>query len=370
MKAIRDLVLNRNFWPFALVMHALVLSSLYLKFGINFSNESEKYLAIAERLNFANFREELRYLWGYSFYILFLALFLKMGFSVYVILVIQYLFSLTGFYLFYKFILSRSFFSKVYARLYFLVILTCPVIIYWQLTFYTETFFLALVMTSTYFVFKPKTNYLILLLLIPMLVFCRPVGVFYGIALIYVLLNEKQFKFPRLFLFLAYGSVFAIILFFLPIHYNDFALPVFQGSVICGFPAYPDSVLPEGNYTLAEIYSAFIKEHGFGEFITLSLKKTTTFFTITRPYYSTVHNLINSVYYVFILGGLIGIIQMFRRGSHQLFRTYFTSVLTASLLIVILIYNEWSERFIVPLLPFFILVTFIFISQIRTKRVV
>ncbi len=365
MKAIRDLILNKNFWAFALVMHALVLTSLYLKFGINLTNESEKYLAIACRLNFGNYREELQFLWAYSFYIFYLAFCLKMGFSVYVILGIQYLISMTGFYLFYKFILSQFFFKKEYARLCFLVIITCPVILYWQLTFYTETLFLALVLISTYCIFKPRTDKALVVFLLISLLFCRPVGVFYVIALLCVLLKKRESKFNSLFLYSAFTGVFVLVIFFLPIHYTDFALPVFQGSVICGFPCYADSILPEGDYTLSEIYGAFVKEHGFGTFIVLSFKKAFTFFTLTRPYYSGTHNLFNSVYYVFILGGMS---CLFSQRSHLLYRRYFVSILVASLLIVALIYNEWSERFIVPLLPFFILSTFIFISHFRTKQ--
>ena len=97
MERIKDFVLSKYFLAFAFGAHAMVLFLLYLKFGINLSNEGEKYLQIALRLNFDNFREELHYLWAYSFYILFLTLFLKFGFSIYVILIIQYLISLTGF---------------------------------------------------------------------------------------------------------------------------------------------------------------------------------------------------------------------------------------------------------------------------------
>jgi hypothetical protein len=368
MKVVRDLILNKKFWLFAFVMHGVVLVSLFLRSGINFSNESEKYLAIAGRLNYENYREELRYLWAYSFYILYLAICIKMGFSFYVILGIQYLLSITGFYLFYKFIISRSLVSELYGRVCLLVIVTCPVIIYWQLTFYTEIFFLSLVMISTYFAFKPGTSIILRFVLMLMLTFSRPVGIFYAIALLFVLMKERQFKPAKLFLFSAFGSVFIIVLFFLPIHYSDFALPVYQGSVICGFPEYPNAILPEGNYTLAEIHSAFIKEHGLGSFLFLAVKKTLTFFTVTRPYYSASHNFLNSTYYVFILGGLLGIRQLLKQGSHLVFRTYFAWVLMASLGITILIYNEWSERFIVPLLPFFILSTFIFISKLRAKR--
>ena len=222
--------------------------------------------------------------------------------------------------------------------------------------------------TNLAFNAKTKRDYLITLLLIPLLLFSRPVGVFYCIALIFIVLKRHQFKFASLFLFSALAFVFSIVLFYLPLHFNDFALPIFQGSVICGFPTFPNSVLLEGNYTLAEVYLAFLREHDFFTLLNLSCKKVVTFFAITRPYYSFGHNAINSLYYVFILGGLIGIIDMLRRKTAPFFSKYFISVFISSLIIVVLIYNEWSERFMVPLLPFFILITFIFISKIRVKK--
>ncbi len=368
MAAIKNILLGKYFWMLAFLMHFIVLMFLYFKFVINFTNESEKYLGIARRLNFDNYKSELQYLWAYSFYIIYLAVCIKLGFSLYAILITQYFISLYGFCKFYQFIVSQSFFSILYSRICFLVIVTCPVIIYWQLTFYTEIFFLALVMISTYYVFRDKMNYVKVSFLLFILMLCRPVGVFYVISLVFVLMKRAQFKYASLFLFSGLAFVFGIVLFYLPLHFNDFALPVFQGSVICGFPSYPNSILAEGNYTLFQVYSEFLKQQDVSALLHLFFKKIFTFFTITRPYYSFSHNIINSFYYVFILGGLVGVIGLLRQKNAPFFTNYFMSVLISSLMIVILIYNEWSERFMVPLLPFFILSTFIFISKIGLKK--
>lgn len=370
MKAIRIFLLSKYFWWAAFILHLLVLGLLYLKFGFSFSNESEKYLAIAQRLNCENFRDELRYLWSYSSYILFLALCFKLGFSVYIILVIQYIISITGFYLFYKFIVSQSFFSELYSRICFLLITTCPIILYWQLTFYTESVFPGLVMISTYYFFKLKTNPFVSILLSASLLFCRPVGVFYVIALQFVGIRRKNLSLAKIFLYGSLTVVFLIVFFFLPVHYSDFALPIYQGSVICGFPAHPGSILPVGNYTLAQVYLKFIEDFGFSEFLEIMIKKAGTFFTITRSYYSLSHNLINSLYYPFIFGGILGYYKIMKSVSYSDFKGYFSGVFLGSLLIVALIYNEWSERFIVPLLPFFILLTLFFVKKAGFKTVV
>lgn len=370
MTNLEKLIQGKYFWILAFVLHLLVLLVLFSKFGINISNEGDKYISIARQLNADNFSDSFKYLWFYSTYILFLAACFKIGLSVYVILFLQYILSLIGFFCFYKFIVKQSLLPEVYARLCVLLIATCPIILYWQLTFYTESFFLALVMITTYLTFnaKSKKDYLIAALLAIVLMFCRAVGIFYVIALIFVFMRSRQIKYSTLFLWTAFVVVFIGVLFMMPLHFKYFALPVYQGSVICGFPSYPNSFLPEGDYTLVEIYGAFLQENSFSSLLNLLFKKAISFFTLTRSYYSLGHNILNAAYYVFVVGGIFNIYKLTRNRTNSLFVIYFTSVLISSLVIVILIYNEWSERFLVPLLPFFILVTLM--SLRKSKRAI
>ncbi len=361
---------NKIFRPLAFGLHLIVLVCLYLKFGIKFTNESEKYISIAKSLTLDNFNTSLHYLWSYSTYILFLTVCLKLGLSVYFILFIQYCFCLVGFYFFYKFILSQDFFPEIFAKISLLIIMTCPIIIYWLLTFYTESFFLSLVVITTYLMFNAKTkkNFIVAGIFALLMMFCRPVGVFYVIGLVFVVLKLRLFKDAFAFLCGASIFVFTVVLFFLPLHFNDFALPIFQGSVICGFPSYPFYILAEGNYTLSQVYSHFLQVKDISTLLDLFFKKAVSFFTLTRPYYSVGHNIINSLYYVFLLGGLYSVFDHFKRKKERPFLSYFIAILTPSLLIVVLVYNEWSERFIVPLLPFFIVLTLLAISDLSKRN--
>ena len=371
MIKLREIILSKFFAPLALALHLIILATLYFKFGINFSNESDRYISVARELNPENLRTSLEYLWPYSTYILFLTIGIKLNLSLYIILFIQYLVCLTGYYFFYKFILSKTFFSGVYARVCILIIITCPIIIYWLLTFYTESFFISLVMISTYLVFKDKAkqNIILITIFLILLLFCRPVGVFYVIAFGFILMKSRGYKYAFSVLLLAFAVVFVMVLFFIPLHYQDFALPIVQGSVICGFPSYPANFLPEGDYTLIEVYSTFLQPNNFGDLFILFVKKAGSFFTLTRPYYSFGHNLLNSLHYIYFLGIVYSFFDSFRRKEKNVFITYFISILTSSLLTVVLIYNEWSERFIVPLFPFFVLFTLIAISK-RNKRLI
>ena len=369
MIKLEKIILSKFFWPISFVLHLSILITLYFKFGINFSNESDRYISVARELNSENLSASLEYLWPYSTYILFLTFGIKLNLSLYIILFIQYLFCLSGFYFFYKFILSQEFFSKIYARVCILLVMICPLIVYWLLTFYTESFFISLIIISTYLVFKDKTkqNLFFISLVLLLLLFCRPVGVFYVIAFSFILMKSRDFKHAFLFLWCAFILVFVAVVFFVPLHYRDFTLPILQGSIICGFPNYPGNILPEGDYTLIEVYSAFLKQNSFADLFILFVKKGASFFTLTRPYYSLSHNLINCLHYVFFLGIFYSCFTFFRRKESNVFNICFLYILMSSLLIVILIYNEWSERFIVPLFPFFILMSLIAVSK-RNRR--
>jgi hypothetical protein len=69
MTNLEKLIQGKYFWILAFVLHLLVLLVLFSKFGINISNEGDKYISIAQQLNADNFSESFKYLWFYSTYI-------------------------------------------------------------------------------------------------------------------------------------------------------------------------------------------------------------------------------------------------------------------------------------------------------------
>jgi hypothetical protein len=367
MLIFKNILLSKYFPFLALGLHLFILFVLFSNFGFNFSHEADKYLFTAEKLDFNNFNDVLQYQWLSSTYILFLALCLKMGLSLTTIIVVQFVFSLTGYYFFYKFLVSQSFFSKVHSRICMLLIMCSPIILYWQLTLFSESFFIALSMIATYFAFNSATlkNLILTLIFSLLLIFCRPVGVFYALGLLFVVMKLRQIKSAFVLVSVSYAVLILIILFVAPLHFKGIALPVLEGSVICGHPTYPDLSIAEGNYTLFGVYSILIEQHGFASLCELFFQKGISFFTLTRPYYSTSHNIVNAMHYVFLFVALYSVYDLKRKKIHPLLTSYSAMLIVSSALLVVLFYNEWSERYIVPLFPFFILLFVLFISKIQ-----
>lgn len=369
MTVIKNSISGKFFWFFTLACHFLILFILYNRFGFNFSNEADKYITAATKISLSNVSDVLQHQWFSSTYIIFVAIGLQLGLSLKTVLFVQYLVSLLGYYYFYKFLVSCSFFSKSYSRICMFLVLCCPIIFYWQLTLFSESFFIALSMIATYFAFNSmaKKNIVLTVLFALLLMFCRPVGVFYVLALLYVVMKINKVKPASI---LTAGSFFILVLltvFVFPLHYKGIALPVFQGSVICGYPLYPDAILPEGNYTLMNVYSALIEQRGWGEWFVLFFRKAISFFTLTRPYYSTSHNLINAAHYIFLLVALYSFYRLKKERLHCLVTNFVMVVTFSGALLTVLFYNEWSERYIVPLFPFFILLFVLFISKTRKE---
>lgn len=367
MLSLKNIILSKYFPFLVLCLHALVLWVMHRNFGFNFQNEADKYLFTAQKLNLNNYNDLLQYQWFSSTYILFLAVCLKWGFSLKLILIVQFLLSLTGYYFFYRFLASQSFFSEIYSRICMLLVMCSPLILYWQLTLFSESFFIALSMIATYFAFNSNTtrNLIFLAVFGFLLLFSRPVGGFYVLALLFVVMKLRQVKIAFILSAVSFVVLIALILFAMPLHYKGIALPVLQGSVICGFPLYPDATMVESNYTLIGVYSLFVEQHGIGVLFKLFFYKVISFFTLSRSYYSTTHNVINAFHYVFLFVALYAMYDLKRKKVQTLILKYIGALIFSSALLVILFYNEWSERYIVPLFPFFILLFVLFVSKMR-----
>ena len=366
----KSFINGKYFWLSTFSLHVLLLILLYIKFGFNFTNEADKYISIAKGINFQNISSQMQDRWAYSTFIFFLAACFKLGFSLQVIIFIQYLFCIIGYYCFYKLIQSQNIFSDTYSKITLFLTLNCPIILFWQLSLFSESFFISLNLICTYLIFSSQNNKQILIAFIfcALLLFCRPIGMLFLAALAYVWLKNKKIKYAILFSVAAYIFVFIAVLFFLPLHYQDAAIPVLQGSVIWGFPAYPDILLPNGRYTLAEIYSLLAQQKGLGIIFELFIKKSISFFTLTRPYYSVFHNVINAVHYVFMLGaGLAMFMNLRMKNEKKLIISFNTLLLISNVILVGLFCNEWSERYIVPLFPFFIMLFTFSLQKIKER---
>ncbi len=340
-------------------LHGLLLVGLYQKFGLNILQEGDKYLTEAQQFLNGNFHQAFEYQTFYSSYILYLALFKCLSLPYIFIFISTYLLSLVAYYFFYQ--LIKELMGNPQSKLWLGFMLLSPLVQYWQFSLFSETFYIALSLMYCYVLFynQIKNRLMKVVILSIILIFSRPSGVFtVGILLgIYFYINRYLSKKVLLSLgFIAIISLLIGVVYLMPLHYNGFAKDIAMGAIYCGFPTLLNPVLPTGNYTLWQCYEFTSHNHGVGVLFELFFKKFNSFFITTRPYYTSFHNLINAIHYVFYPLSIYGIYSMMKQKSIGYYVCIgFSVVIFLSALMVGLIFNEWSERHTVLAFPFIFL---------------
>jgi hypothetical protein len=135
----------------------------------------------------------------------------------------------------------------------------------------------------------------------------------------------------------------------------DFLLPYLDERIICGVP----TVLGQHNIQIPVEKNSvqgllYIITHYPSLFFSLAAKRLLTFFGVMRSYFSLGHNIFIAIYfYATYLLMIIGFPRMLRRSLEKaifLFANIFFMVVT-----VMLSCDEWHNRFILAVLPFFLL---------------
>jgi hypothetical protein len=356
---------NLIFWLILLLAHIAVMTALYLKFGLNTINESDKYLTSAEAIVNGALSKGLEYQLFYSGYIFYLAFFLLLKIPVTVIFIVTYLLSVFSFFNFYFFV--KYFFGKITAQIWIALMLLSPLILFWQFHLYSEVFFISLSLLFISLLFRKK--YLMSTALAILLILTRPSGIFTVTAITAVfLLNKNAFSkkliLASLFSFLT--VIHAVVIFFVPMHYRGVCIDVASGSVYCGFPMLYLPNVPEADHTLAFCYSHIISDHGTKVFVALFLKKMFSFFNLTRPWYTGFHNIFNALHYAFYLLAILGFYFSRYMPQNAFFRGLLLIILMNALLVA-LFFNEWSERYTVQVFPYIFLISAFALQRFYNK---
>jgi hypothetical protein len=332
---------------------------LYQKFGLNVLQEGDKYLTEAQQFLDGNFHKAFEYQTFYISYILYLALFKCLSVPHIFIFISTYLLSLGAYYCFYQ--LVKELMGNLQSKLWLGFILLSPFIQYWQFNLFSETFYIALSLMYCYVLFysKIKNRLMKVVVLSIILIFARPSGVFtVGILLSsYLYINHYLGK--KIIVPMVVTTVILLLMgvvYLMPLHYNGFAKDIAMGSIYCGFPTLSNPMLPEGNYTLWQCYQFTSHHFGVGVLFELFFKKFNSFFVTTRPYYTSFHNVINAMHYVFYPLAIYGLYSIIKQKSLGYYIGIGLSIIVfLSALMVCLIFNEWSERHTVLVFPFIFL---------------
>lgn len=361
---------NRKlFWSLLAPCHLALLAMLYLKFGLTVVGESDKYLSEAGALANGEFKKATEYQLFYSAYILYLAVFVKLKLPVLCIFICTWCLSAFASYRFYQ--LITQLINEATAKLWIVFMALSPLLQYWQLTLFSEVFFIAISLLLMYGLLAAGVKYRLAKVILPglILLFARPAGVFSIVCLLalYAYVNKLICKKNtiRLGVLLILG-LFVIVIFSVKLHYSGIATQIAAGAVYYGFPKWASPTLPPGDYTLADCYRFMIAQHGLGELLKLNVHKFFSFFKLTRIYYTGAHNFINSLHYVFYILAFFGVYVSYKKETK--FNPMFVCLCTIIFLnaiIVSLFFNEWSERYTLVIFPFLFLLSAYSLTELK-----
>jgi hypothetical protein len=235
---------------------------------------------------------------------------------------------------------------------------------------YTESLFFSLSILYFYFLIKTSPNRLSTfvwpVLLLFVLYFTRPVGLFYIPAtFIYLVLRFFPNKGKTI---LSITGLIFLLLFILLLNSSlniggefNFLLPFEQEQIICGIatireahhfdvPVEPNSV--QGLLYLISSNSTL--------FISLAFKRFIAFWGVTRPYYSSIHNIYISFYfYTLYILGIASFFKLKHKNLHEI--SFMLCIIMLTMATTLLSCDEWHNRFIFGIFPFLvILATFAF----------
>ena len=349
----------------------LLLQLIFLKnHGIFDQEEAPKYILLAQRWMRGDRNFNLYNLF-YSGYISIYVLLETIGFNYKAMYGVQLIFSWLSVYYFVK-ILSLFIQVRIVILSSVLLYATCYIIQLWVSILFTDSIFSSLLIIATYFLLteqKGKLNACVFWTLLICLPFFRPVGfLFIAIACSHWMMDSLVKNAGKIFSCFCYVGLIGIIVYrsftqsqyFYPIH----SLHNIQANVICGYPGnllkYQEVPFREGmsvyyyllhnpNMTLRLFFSRFVKVFSMG-----------------RPYFSPVHNLLllvsTFVYYTF---AILGVAELLWRKEKKLYFLIVGIMIFALPMVIFCV--EWSGRFSLPVICYVLLLSSLGIERVMNS---
>jgi hypothetical protein len=340
---------------------AYLLIGVYIlyRYGINMNGEASKYIEDAQNiLKGQKLRIEFFSIF-YVVYSLIISFFIHFSFSLHGVGVVQILLSFIAGCCVFKILFNITGDKKIaYAR--FIFYLVCFPIQKWNYFLYTESLHTSFIVIGLYFfyciLYKGQNErwwiYLILLLLI---IFSRPVGIIFLLATLltgFAWLIKKKKK--VIYYSVIIGSIIGV--FFLlqspfVFYFNPDSLR--RMEIICQVPGtkMPVDYKEYNSSGLAAFFHIIFSDIGFKNFLSTGIKKVGYFFGMIRGFYSLRQNIIlvltGLLLYPFAIAGIF----LFRNGKAFFLKFFCVAYILITTTGIFFTCDEWSNRFIAPVLP-------------------
>jgi hypothetical protein len=191
------------------------------------------------------------------------------------------------------------------------------------------------------------------------LYFTRPTGIFY-IPSTFLYISFRFYKIKPIFVLPLVIAGFSLFYFLLNFALNsggelDFLKPYIHEMVICGVPTIKNQNEILTNTDNNEIVNLwFIITNQPSLFINLAFKRLVAFYGVVRNYYTLPHNIFIAVFfyttYLFCIFNIKFLVKQYLPQT-----LFFICLIFFVTITVMLSCDEWHNRFILGLLPFFIL---------------
>lgn len=229
---------------------------------------------------------------------------------------------------------------------------------------FTESLYYSFGIIYTWLLFRINKlnigNAMLLVIFLTLIYFTRPNGLFFiPVTVVYLILKFYRRRAAALlftFLFIILLSVYFLLNYALSSGGEfDFLLPFREAHIICGVPtvsrAYEIAV--PFNYNSLEGFW-YLVTHYPGLFFELAFKKFLAFWGVIRSYYSIAHNVFLGLYfYPLYLQMIKRLPLVFKNYRAEFF--YMILIIVFAMLTVLFSCDDWHNRFLLALLPYFIL---------------
>ncbi len=350
---ITERLLNKYAIVILMIFWLMVQFALFLRYGFVMDFEGLKYQNDANLLT-QHFQFNFQRIF-YSSYTIIIAAILKLGLGYYGVLIFQLIINAWSNVMFFK-ILKRSLSQSVAFIISVLLILTVQIQM-WNFHLFTESLFISGIIIFMYIVFS--FNYSLkdiikLLLLLVFISYLRPIGISLALpAIVYFIAKNDDDKKQR-FIIISILVLLVVLQFVLMLllkdNFNEFYTVATAKLWIIG--AY-DTISDYPQFSFLPDYIRAI------------VLRFLYYFSMLRPYYSNIHNLLEMFFYPIYLLSFIGMYSMYKNNLSKLL--FILSIIGIFTVFTVFTHVNYHGRYISPILPIFLMSASFGLDFLRTK---
>ena len=329
---------------FLVALFFVLLAALWATRGIHDDKEALKYIGCAQDLLAGDAHDLFGRYKAYASYVLFLVPFIALGAPALAVIAQAALAVLAAFAL--ARLVDRLSGSARAGTVALAMALLCYPLQEWVLALYTESFFVSIAVLFLERATRPGRRPWTVFLLGAVLLLARPNGVLFVLpALIWEM--REPFQVPQWLRPLACAAMLLLVS-VLPGVPRDHLGVIVEGHVICGFPERPGALEKFHGTTILAAQRSLFQDPAYATGI--FLRRAASLFTLTRPYYSSGHNLLLVPFYALFVLAVAG----WWRWRADTLAGLLLAVVLLNVVLIGLTYDEWNGRFLVPLWPLII----------------